>query len=37
VPAENEGVQVIWHEREGQEPEAKTIGSAPKVLHAAAA
>jgi hypothetical protein len=37
VPAEDEGVQVIWHKREGEEPEAKTLSGLPQVLHAAPA
>jgi hypothetical protein len=35
VPTENEGVQVIWHKREGQEPEVKTASGSFQVLYAA--
>jgi hypothetical protein len=35
VPAENEGVQVIWHKREGQEPEAEALSGSSQVLYAA--
>jgi hypothetical protein len=35
VLAENEGVQVIGHKREGQEPEAKTLSGCSQVLDAA--
>jgi hypothetical protein len=35
VPAEDEGVQVIRHEREGQEPESKTLGGSFQVAYAA--